>query len=100
MTRKPATNPITLDDVQRLNILGLRVVSFQHQAKDGLWLPRDIIGMDGKTLIRWDTDDGYAFHGWAPWHDGMHGGRYETLGACLKWVQCAVDIRAGRATTF
>ena len=92
--------PLTRQDIYDLGPMGLRVVSYQREACDGFWLPRDMIGADGKTLIRWETDDGYAFHGWSPWHDGMFGGRYQALGSALAWVRRAREVRAGTAANF
>jgi hypothetical protein len=104
------TPAVTKTDHARLADLGLTVISYQNVAtapdENGgtYWLPRDIIGRDGKTLIRWyeagDSGNTYASHGWEPWHDGMFGGHYESLSSALAWVERARAIRAGTATDF
>lgn len=98
------------DDATRIRALELRVVSYQHEhtphdaAGNSYWLPRDMVGADGKTLVRWqaagDADNNYAISAWHPWHDGMFGGAYETMGAVLGWIERARDIRAGKETHF
>lgn len=86
--------------------LGLRVISHSNEAvtcNDGVprWLPRDLIGRDGKTVVIWrHKDREYGIDGWEPWHDGMFGGRYQTIGAALHWVKVAKDVRAGRRADF
>lgn len=69
-----------------------------------LWLPADLIGKDGKTLITYrhvgDKRNSYSASGWFPYHDHMHGGMHTTIHAALAWVQRARDIRAGRADHF
>lgn len=86
--------------------LGLNVVSHRHEAiecDDGVrrWLPRDLIGRDGKTLIVYrEIDREYSIAGWEPWHDGMFGGRYPTISSALHWVSVALDVRAGRRSDF
>ena len=68
------------------------------------WLPRDIIGADGKTLIvhrvEGDAHNAYNISGWDPSHDGMFGGMREDILSALVWLQRARDIRAGRAKDF
>lgn len=66
------------------------------------WLPRDIVGKDGKTLIvyRHASDGVYAIDGWEPWHDGAYGGRYQSVQAAFAWVERAIAVRAGIATDF
>ena len=65
------------------------------------WLPRDIIGTDGKTLIVYrKADDTCRIDGWEPWHDGMFGGRRENVESAFAWVQRAKDMRAGKAKDF
>lgn len=100
--RKPANFQTTIQ------ALGLSVVSYRSSAvecDDGerLWLPRDIVGKDGKTLIVFrcaGRESGYDVDGYHPWHDGMFGGCYPAIGAALAWVQRAQDIRAGKETDF
>lgn len=65
------------------------------------YLPRDLIGTDGKTLVIWRAaDDRYHFDGWDVWHDGMGASRYESIFNALAWVRRAKEIRAGRAQDF
>lgn len=100
----PASHLIRADE------LGLRAVSYLNVSRrvhfsDGEqreeWLPRDLVGGDGKTLIVWRHLDGsYAIPGWEPWHDGMFGGRYADILNALAWVERARDVRAGRAKDF
>ncbi len=87
--------------------LGLNVITWLNIAvmcEDGVsrWLPRDLIGSDGKTLIvyRSKTDGVYSIDGWEPHHAGMNGGRYESFESALNWLKRAQDIKAGRAENF
>lgn len=88
--------------------LGMTVVSYRNLAvicDDGanLWLPKDLVGKDGKTLIVFrgaGPESGYAVDGYHPWHDGMFGGCYPEINAALAWVERAKDTRAGRAADF
>jgi hypothetical protein len=109
--------PLVLDDGVRRDTrpanfyetiadLGLRVISHSTTTivcSDGTprFLPRDLVGRDGKTVVIWrEKDRKYAIDGWEPWHDGMSGGRCSTIGAALGWVQTAKDIRAGKRSHF
>lgn len=107
--RKPLKPPPIFDGERahaECEALKLRIVSYQerHITVDGgnWWIPRDVIGRDGKTLILWRKTEeaGYAVDGWHPWHDGMFGGCYATFDAALAWVRRAREIRAGTATDF
>lgn len=86
--------------------LKLRVIRHGREAvtcNDGIprFLPLDMIGTDGKTVIIYRRKDGdYDFPGWEPWHDGMNGGRYRRVTEALHWVQLAHDVRAGRRADF
>lgn len=84
--------------------LGLRATRYLNETtEDGkYWLPADLLGADGKTLViyRRAGDGSYAVDGWEPWHDGMHGGRHTSYLAMLGWVRRAREIRAGKATHF
>lgn len=86
--------------------LGLRCVCYLNEAVECLdgtcrWLPRDLIGVDGKTLVIFrHADRDYAIDGWAPWHDGMFGGRYNSISAALNWVRIAKGVRAGTIQDF
>lgn len=86
--------------------LGLNTVTYLNVAvtcEDGVsrWLPRDLIGQDGKTLIvHRKADDHYDIDGWEPYHDRMFGGRYPNFESALAWVHRAMDIRAGKAENF
>jgi hypothetical protein len=101
----PQSPPEPVNILAITDELGLRVVSYLNKHSDcgKYWLPRDVVGLDGKTLIVWrpaGKDSGYAVDGWHPWHDGMHGGCNETYIGALSWVQRAKDIRAGKAKDF
>lgn len=87
--------------------LNLRVVCYLNEfqeCSDGhtYWLPRDLIGADGKTLIiyRQAGEGNYSVAGWQPWHDGMFGGRNTTIHGALHWVKTAYDVRAGTISDF
>lgn len=86
--------------------LGLRTVSYLHEAvecNDGehRWLPRDLVGTDGKSLIVYrEADREYSIDGWCPWHDGMFGGRYRNFESALNWVRTAKGVRAGTIRDF
>lgn len=87
--------------------LDLTIVTYLYteivvEGDESFWVPRDMIGADGKTMIiyRRGGDGSYRFAGWEPWHDGMFGGRYETVSNALSWVQCARDVRAGIVADF
>ena len=102
---EPETSPrITTADHERMAAMNLRVMSYQTVAEGGYWLPRDIIGADGKTAILWraagEGPVAYAVDGWHPWHDGMFGGCCAHLASALAWVQRARDVRAGKASSF
>lgn len=94
----------------RIDKLGLRTVSYLNKfvpcrvgddETRNEWLPRDIIGLDGKTLIVWrEIDRDYSIAGWVPWHDDMFGGRYPSIHSALNWVERAIAIRAGTAKDF
>lgn len=90
--------------------LGLRVVCYLDKAvlvrlEDGEerneWLPRDLVGRDGNSLIVYrEPDRHYSIAGWEPWHDGQFGGRRESILSALAWIERAKDVRAGRADSF
>ena len=86
--------------------LKLRVISCSNTVtvcNDGMprYLPRDLVGRDGRTVVIWrEKDRSYSIAGWEPWHDGMFGGRHETIGQALGWVKTAKDIRAGKRDHF
>lgn len=108
--RKVASRPVLpASHLARIKDLNLNTVSYLNTAikaiRDGEerqeWLPRDIIGPDGKTLIVYRSKDSdYLIDGWETWYDGMFGGRFETILSALAWVERAQDIRAGRAKDF
>ncbi len=85
---------------------GLRAISYLSARDmppiDGHSWPRDIIGLDGKSLIyfRRAGDANFDFDGWEVWHDGMFGGRRTSPRACLGWLRRAREIRAGTAKDF
>lgn len=86
--------------------LCLRTVSYLNKSlecDDGVsrWIPRDLIGEDGKSLVIYRTADReYAIDGWEPWHDGMFGGRHESILSALHWIKTAMGVRAGTITDF
>jgi hypothetical protein len=87
--------------------LGLATVTYLRLAAncdDGAsrWIPEDLIGSDGQTLIRHRLagHGNYDIDGWEPWHAGMFGGRYERFESALAWVRVARDVRAGRRDDF
>lgn len=95
----------------RIDALKLRVICYRHEhvacAVEGdteprnEWLPRDIVAEDGKSVIIFrETDSHYACDGYEPWHDGMHGGRCESIHSALCWIETARDIRAGKRDCF
>jgi hypothetical protein len=106
--RKPKPQP----DIRPVNFLavaddlGLTVVSYLHESiecNDGVsrWLPRDLIGRDGKSLIVFrSADREYSINGWCPWHDGMFGGRCQTISSALHWIKTAKGVRAGTIADF
>ncbi len=108
--RKPkvaAPPPLPASHLQRIKDLGLYVVSYRNESRlvvDGSeWLPRDLIGKDGKTLIVWrpaGPDSGYDVAGYHPWHDGMFGGCYPEIHNALAWVECAIGVRNGTRKDF
>jgi hypothetical protein len=75
----------------RCEALGLTVVSYQNTSRDGYWLPRDIIGNDGKRLavfrVKGDPANRYSFDGWDTWAGGQFGGTYETPEGALGWFE-------------
>ena len=90
---------------ERVEALGLRVVSYTNftvlRPSGGCWVPRDMLGTDGKSLIIYHyADKDYAIDGWSTWHDGMFGGRYFSLGGALSWLERAIAVRAGREKDF
>jgi hypothetical protein len=95
---------VTQADYQRMDTIGIRIVWHQAVAEAGYWLPGDMIGTDGKTLIRWHPAGqgpvAYGVDGWHTWHDGMSGGCYTHVSSALAWVERARDIRAGLKETF
>jgi len=106
--RKPADPaPYVPGNFQtQITALGLRATCYLNVSvicDDGanLWLPRDLIGDDGKTLIIYrPADSSYSIDGWEPWHDGMFGGRRDRIGNVLAWVARAKAVRAGTASNF
>ena len=114
MSRKPKTvskPALPQSHLCRIDALGLTTISYSRDAvlvqlPDGdtraEWLPRDLIGTDGKTAIihRNANDGNYSIDGWEPWHDGMFGGRYESIHSALHWVEVARDVRAGKRDNF
>jgi hypothetical protein len=94
--------------IQRAEAMGLNVIGHMNMTEDaggGIrhWLPQDMVGRNGKTLIVFrpaSQHSGYSIDGWFPSHDGMHGGCHESPHGALAWVQRAMDIRAGRAKDF
>lgn len=87
--------------------LNLRVVCYLHESVEcsnghTYWLPQDLIGHDGKTLIiyRRAHEGNYSVAGWEPWHDGMFGGRSTTIHGALHWVKTAYGVRAGTVQDF
>lgn len=102
--------PLTSSHLVRCDAMNLRIVTFLPKAvtvrlADGSerreWLPRDIVGRDGMSLIvHRPADANYNFDGWQPEHDGMFGGRSRDIHGALNWLQRAIDVRAGRASDF
>lgn len=109
-TRKRLPDPTPFSHLIRIDQLGLHAVSYRDAAVRcalpngefrNEWLPRDIIGKDGKSLIIWrPVDDVYSIAGYEPWHDGMFGGRKLSIHSTLNWIERAIDVRAGRAKDF
>lgn len=86
----------------RMGAMGLTVMSYQHRAEGGWWVPRDIAGPDLALILWREAGTGnYGFDGWAP-QLGPHrtGGRYQSLGNALGWLQRARDVRDGKAADF
>lgn len=109
--RKVETPQLPPSHLIRAQELGLREISFQNKAVEVQiapgetrreWLPQDLIGLDGKTVIiyRLANDGNYSIDGWEPWHDGMWGGRRENIHNALAWVERAKAVRAGTAKDF
>ena len=103
----PPPPPLPASHLRRAQALKLRAVSYRNEAcrvADGgeEWLPRDLIGEDGKSLIVWRSaaDGGYSVDGYHPWHDGMFGGCYPEIHNALAWVERAIAVRAGTAKDF
>lgn len=98
--RKPGNFQATASD------LGLTTVCYLNVAvecEDGVsrWLPRDLIGDDGKSLIIYrSADREYNIDGWEPWHDGMFGGRRDSIESALHWIRVAKGVRAGTIADF
>lgn len=102
--------PLPASHFERINQLELTIVSYLSLSRRVVgadsrereeWLPRDIVGRDGKTLIVYRRSDSeYGIDGWEPWHDGMFGGRRADILSALAWVERARDVRAGRAKDF
>lgn len=86
--------------------LDLRVITHRRDTvvcSDGTprYLPQDLVGNNGKTVVIYrEVDRQYAIAGWCPWHDGMFGGRYVTIGGALAWVRAAIEVRAGKRADF
>jgi len=81
--------------------LGLRVTSYFRPPGADDYMPMDLIGTDGLThVIYHEPDRQYSVAGWQSWHDGMHGGRSQTLLGALGWVRMAKEVRAGLRTDF
>lgn len=101
---EPTPEPpiVTIDDRRLLHDMQIEVICSQNIVVNNVWVPRDMIGLDGRTAILWRVagDGNYAIDGWEPWHDRMFGGRYKCLCSALGWVQRARDIRAGKREYF
>lgn len=106
---KPATDSRPGNFLAATDALGLRAISYRRgpgtalECRDGQrrCLPRDLIGTDGKTLIVFrEADHDYSIAGYEPWHDGMFGGRRESIESALAWVQAAREVRAGTRASF
>ena len=110
MAKKKLFPPTPASHLERLDAMDLHVVSYLNQSitvtagqgdQRNEWLPRDIIGTGGKDLIVWrEPDKSYSIAGWEPWHDGLFGGRKQSIHAALNWIQRARDVRAGTAKDF
>ena len=98
--------PLPASHLMRIQNLGLMAVSYRRDSRecdDGTreWLPRDIIGKDGKSLIVWrEADSEYTTAGYEPWHDGMFGGRRAEIHNALSWLERAIAVRNGTAKDF
>lgn len=102
-TQEPA--PLPPSHLDRCEAMGLRIVTYLNRAIQteyrSEWLPRDIVALDGQSLIVYrESDHEYDFSGWCPEHRGMFGGRYDTIHSALSWLQRAIDIKAGRISDF
>ena len=66
------------------------------------WLPRIVAGADLALIVWRESGEGnYSTGGWEP-QLGPHtfGGRYAIFAAALRWLQCARDVRDGKARDF
>ena len=110
MAKKTIPETLPSAHLIRAQELGLREVSFLRDSVkvdlgDGTtrneWLPRDLIGTDGKSLIIFrSADETYSIDGYEPWHDGMWGGRKASIHSALHWVETAIGVRAGTIKDF
>lgn len=87
---------------QRMDAMGLVVMSYHMRQEGGFWVPKHIAGRD-LALILWcePGQSGYARAGWQP-QLGPHtnGGVYSNLSSALAWVQRAREVLAGTAIDF
>lgn len=95
------TDTITHRSIQtRMTALNLNPISFTAQTTaDGAdWLPRDVLGVDGKSaIIHRGPDALYSFPGWEPYCDGSFGGRYQSFEGALAWMEWIRQEKQGRA---
>lgn len=102
----PCLEVMTEKTHDSINALALTVMSYLHKTvtlgENCYWVPENLIGKDGKTAILFQpsTTGNYRFDGWEPWHDGMFGGRVESLDSALAWVKRAREVRAGTEEDF
>lgn len=107
MTRraKPARPPAPPDYATlhaRMGEMELTVMSYQNRVEGGWWIPKHIAGADLALILWYEAGTGnYSGAGWEP-HLGahVHGGRHDSLGNALAWVQRARDVRDGKAADF
>jgi hypothetical protein len=89
-TKKAEVPTLPQSHLIKIDRLGMRTVAYLSTfvataAGRNEWLPRDIIGNDGKSLVIYREGGDYHFAGWEPWRDGHFGGRYETILGALAW---------------
>lgn len=56
----PLPSPTMGDHVQRIQDMGLSVMSYHNRAQDGYWVPRDVAGKDLALILWRDVRDGKA----------------------------------------